>query len=57
MRHLHVGKRRVRKPAASVGEHQIGRQHFRFAVSSENWPDDSMQARLSGLATIRSWIR
>ena len=28
MRHLPVGKRTVRKTAASVGEHQIGRQSF-----------------------------
>jgi hypothetical protein len=28
MRHLQVGKRTVRKTAASVGEHQIGRQSF-----------------------------
>jgi hypothetical protein len=28
MRHLQVGKRTVRKTAASVREHQIGRQSF-----------------------------
>jgi hypothetical protein len=28
MRHLQVGKRTVRKTAASVGEHQIRRQSF-----------------------------
>jgi hypothetical protein len=28
MWHLQVGKRTVRKTAASVGEHQIGRQSF-----------------------------
>ena len=31
IRHLQVGKRTVRKTAASVGEHQIGRQSFCYA--------------------------
>jgi len=34
MRHLQAGKRTVRKTAASVGEHQIGRQSFSDVAAS-----------------------
>jgi len=44
MRHLQVGKRTVRKTAASVGEHQIGRQSF---------SDVAAFLRISHLANFR----